>query len=159
MVWTQFHDMHSGGGQKLKWARIYIEAPEKEAEIIFQNRFGRNPNRVTCTCCGPDYSLTESDTLEQATGFERGCAYAYVDSKGREYTEDEAWVSGKGIVLKGVKGRYVERQATKFTMGGKYRTVEQYLTDKSVLVIRKKDIKATERKGDLREEGYVWAGS
>ncbi len=33
-MWTQFHDMHSGGGQKLAWARIYIEAPEREAAQI-----------------------------------------------------------------------------------------------------------------------------
>lgn len=75
MPWTQFWDMHSGGGQKLKWAKIYIEAPEKEAISVFYSRFGRNPHRVTCTCCGEDYSITESDTLEEATAYHRGCKW------------------------------------------------------------------------------------
>jgi hypothetical protein len=29
-----------------------------EAEVIFQNRFKRNPNRVTCTCCGDPAAAT-----------------------------------------------------------------------------------------------------
>lgn len=37
-MWTEFWDMHSGGGQKEKWAKIYIEAPEEEARVIFYNR-------------------------------------------------------------------------------------------------------------------------
>ena len=71
MKWTHFHDMRSGGGLKEKWGHIYIEAPEKEAKIIFFNRFGHNPERVTCPCCGEDYSSSEYDTLEDATGYER----------------------------------------------------------------------------------------
>jgi len=51
-------DMHSGGDLKEKWQYIYIEAPEEEAKVIFYNRFGHNPNRVTCTCCGKDYSIS-----------------------------------------------------------------------------------------------------
>jgi len=66
-------DMHSGGGQKLEWSCIYIEAPEAEARVIFQNAFGRDPDNVTCNCCGQDYSVTESFSLAQATGFERNC--------------------------------------------------------------------------------------
>lgn len=54
-------DMHSGGGQKLDFSILYIEAPEDEAIGVFYNRFGRNPHRVTCTCCGPDYSVREVD--------------------------------------------------------------------------------------------------
>ena len=63
--WTEFMDMHSGGGQKLDWAYIYIEAPLEEAKVIFYNRFGRNPDRVTCTCCGADYWVHEEDDIRE----------------------------------------------------------------------------------------------
>jgi transcription elongation factor Elf1 len=125
-------DMHSGGGQKEKWAYIFIEAPEEEAQVIFQNRFGHNPNRVTCTCCGEDYSIDESPTLEEITAYYRGCDY---DEEAR---------------------KYVEKQATKYACGRKYATLEEYLKDKDILVIYEKDILPEERKGELREQGYVW---
>ena len=63
--------MHSGGDLKEQWAHIFIEAPKNEAEIIFYNRFGHSPDRVTCTCCGEDYAVDESDSLEQATTYLR----------------------------------------------------------------------------------------
>ena len=63
-MWTCFFDMSSGGDEKEKWSVIWIEAPQKEAEIIFYNRFGHNPHRVTCTCCGADYSISEHETLD-----------------------------------------------------------------------------------------------
>lgn len=72
MPWTQFMDMHSGGGSKEDQQYIYIEAPGREAVVIFYNRFGHNPHRVTCTCCGSDYSISESATLDEATQYERG---------------------------------------------------------------------------------------
>ena len=70
-MWTKFWDMHSGGGQKLDWAKIYIQAPEEEAVVIFSNRFGRDPENVTCNCCGEDYSVSESKTLGEATEYHR----------------------------------------------------------------------------------------
>jgi len=69
--WTQFWDMHSGGGLKEKWHYIYIQAPKKEAITIFYNRFGHNPNRVTCTCCGEDYAIDESASLDLVTKYQR----------------------------------------------------------------------------------------
>lgn len=69
-MWTKFMDMYSGGSLKEKWEYIYIEAPQKEAELIFYNRFGHNPNRVSCTCCGNDYSISESESLEESTGYD-----------------------------------------------------------------------------------------
>jgi len=72
MVWTHFHDMHSGGGQKLAWAHIYIEAPEAVAADYLVSRFGRSPYNVTCDCCGDDYSVSEELTLEAASWYERG---------------------------------------------------------------------------------------
>lgn len=71
-MWTRFMDMHSGGGQKEKYAYIYIEAGMKEAKVIFYNRFGHSADRVTCTCCGEDYSAYEEGTLEEITQYERG---------------------------------------------------------------------------------------
>ncbi len=70
-MWTRFMDMHSGGNQKLDWAYIYIEAPEAAAREIFEGKFGRNPYNVTCDCCGEDYSISEDETLEQATKYNR----------------------------------------------------------------------------------------
>mgnify|MGYP000151949543 FL=1 len=72
MVWTQFWDMYSGGRTKIgDFERIYIEAPEERAIEVFRERFGRDPNNVTCECCGEDYITTGSPTLEEATSFDR----------------------------------------------------------------------------------------
>jgi hypothetical protein len=60
-------DMRSGGSQKEEWPYIIIEAPIKEAKAIFYNRFGHDPTRVTCTCCGEDYLIKEAGSLEQLT--------------------------------------------------------------------------------------------
>jgi len=163
--WTKFWDMHSGGSQKLDWAFIFIEAPLKEAEIIFQNRFGRKPNRVTCTGCGSDYSIDEGDSLEQLTGYHRNCRYGYFDKKGKEITKDEAWVCGEGMV-NGATAKYVEKQDEEKSAWGKFLPFEKFLKtrkfgrgltgEEKVLVIFKEDIKPGEREGELEEEGYVW---
>lgn len=76
MNWTLFWDMHSGGDQKEEFSKIYIEAPIDEAKVVFYNRFGHNPERVTCTCCGEDYSIDESKTLEEASAYHRGCKWS-----------------------------------------------------------------------------------
>ena len=127
-MWTLFWDMHSGSGLKEKWSKIFIEAPRKEAEIIFYHRFRHNPYRVTCTCCGEDYSVEEEKSLKQLTGYHRNCA----DDKSGKYIE---------------KPRYEKKS---------YQTLAQYLKNKDVLVIRKKDIKPIERIGSLPRQGYVW---
>lgn len=75
-MFTRFMDMHSGGRTKLPpYEYIYIEAPEKEARIIFQNRFDRDPDHVTCQCCGNDYSVSESNSLASASAYDRGCKW------------------------------------------------------------------------------------
>lgn len=71
MVWTQFSDSHSGGGQKLTWGHIFIEAPQDEARLLFMEAFGRDPDNITCACCGRDFSVFEDATLEEATAFHR----------------------------------------------------------------------------------------
>ena len=75
-MWTRFMDMYSGGGSKENgYEYIYIEAPREEAQVIFYNRFGHNPNRVSCTCCGEDYSISEEITLERASAYDRNCRW------------------------------------------------------------------------------------
>lgn len=69
---TLFWDMHSGGGLKEPpYHLIYIELPEEKARVYFYNQFGHSPDRVTCTCCGPDYAVYESASLLEASEYHR----------------------------------------------------------------------------------------
>lgn len=128
-MWTRFMDMHSGGGLKEAFAHCYIEAPEAEAKVIFYNRFGHNPERVTCTCCGEDYSISSEESLDQITAFERGCAW---DKEQKKYIEAKGnlWLD--------------------------YHTLDEWLALPNACVIYAKDIKDDERTGDVPEQGYVW---
>lgn len=130
--WTHFHDMHSGGGLKEKFSHIFIQAPEKEAKVIFYKRFGHNPERISCTCCGEDYAISEHQSLEQATGFERGCKF-----------DNDA-------------NAYVEEPSTDEWMSNVYITLDEYKARPDVLVISANEIKGDERKGDVPAQGYVW---
>lgn len=122
-------DMHSGGRSKERWEYIYIQAPEAQAKIVFYNRFGHSPDRVSCTCCGQDYSVNESPTLEEVTAYERGCAY-----ENKEWVEhgdeDRSWRP--------------------------YQTIEQYRASGKHKFITADEITADERTGELPEQGYIW---
>ncbi len=131
-MWTQFFDMCSGGGQKEDWSHIYIEAPEDEAVVIFYNRFGHSPHRVTCTCCGEDYSIHEYETLAEASAYERNCKW---DKKLKKYVEEAD------------KSRYSSL---------KHIPLEDYIKGDGVLVIYAEDIKPEEREGEVPQQGYVW---
>lgn len=134
MPFTLFWDMYSGGGCKEKpYDKIIIEAPEQEAKIIFYNRFGHNPERVTCTCCGEDYSIREAPTLEQLTAFHRGCAW---DKASHGYIEK------------------VDPRKEKY--GGKLVSLRQYLKQPNVLFIPADQIKPEERVGKVPVQGYIW---
>lgn len=128
-MWTTFWDMHSGGSQKEKWSKGFIEAPEGEAVSVFYARFGHNPNRVTCTCCGEDYSISENETLAKATAFHRNCEWDKVE------------------------GGYVERPRSDY---GEYMTLDEYIASDDVMVIYASDITANERTREVPQEGYVW---
>lgn len=130
MVWTQFNDMHSGGNTKEDYEHIYIEAPEDEAISVFYNRFDRNPNRVSCSCCGEDYSISQSPSLEEATAYERGCDF-----------------EGNG---------YVERARVFREYTYPYMTLEQYLLQDDVFVIRADEIENHERYTEVPQSGWVW---
>lgn len=132
MKWTQFMDMHSGGGLKEPYQYIYIEAPEADAQIIFYNRFGHNPERVSCTCCGDDYSIDDSDSLEQATAYNRGCKW------------DD------------VNGGYLEEKDDRYSFSDKYTTLDEYMLKEDVLFIHADDIKPEEREGTIPEQGFIW---
>lgn len=56
-MWTLFIDNHTGGYSKEKFDRILIEAKEAVAVRVFFARFGHRYDRVSCTCCGPDYGV------------------------------------------------------------------------------------------------------
>ena len=138
-MFTQFWDMHSGGSSKEAQQFIYIEAPEAIAKVIFFNRFGHNPSRVSCTCCGEDYSISEDSSLEQLTGYHRGCMSVKVPSVGR-YQE---WT-------------YIEQGDPKDSSWRPYIELADYLLQSDVLVIYEADIKADERVGEVATEGWVW---
>lgn len=153
-MWTSFMDMHSGGKLKeKKYKYIYIEAPKEEAIKIFYNRFGHNPDRVSCTCCGEDYSIDEKETLEQVTAFQRGCRYAYFKD-GQEISEHEGWKVRKGL-LPGVTAKYVEEGGGRWSFN-KYIQLKNYLKQKNILIIYKDKIKKKERQGAAPEQGFVW---
>lgn len=79
-MWTQFWDMRSGGGTKEPpYEKIYIEAPEEEAQVIFYNRFGHAADRVTRSCCGEDYSVLSHKSLAKLTDFHRRPARTLLD--------------------------------------------------------------------------------
>ena len=143
-MWTCFWDMHSGGRTKEEpYEKIYIEAPEAEAKVIFYNRFGHNPERVSCTCCGLDYSISEAKTLAQASGYHRHCQY-----DGKKYVEK--WDDS---ILKYCN---TEQEKEFHRNRDRHMTVKEYNKQKDVLVIRASEIKAEERIGDVPQEGYVW---
>lgn len=153
MAWTRFMDMHSGGGSKEDFELLFIEAPEDEAKVIFYNRFGHNPERVTCTCCGDDYSISEYETLEEATAYDRGLRWGMPvgERSGGRYIE--------------VGEELPEGWEYRFYYGGEEPlTVADYLAaehtgrwrDGRPVVIRADEIKPEERKGSIPEQGYVW---
>jgi hypothetical protein len=131
MSWTRFKDMHSGGGCKEPpYELIHIESDLETAKKIFFNKFGHNPERVTCTCCGDDYLINEDKTLEQQTGYERGCMYR--------------------------EKRYMEEADPKSFHA--YETMENYRARNDVLIIPKEEITEEMKTGEVPEQGYVWVG-
>jgi len=157
-MWTQFWDMHSGGGQKEKWAYIYIEAKEDEAKIIFYNRFGHNPERVTCTCCGDDYSISSKGDLAQLTGFHRNCRNLVTpqDPKTRLYKNDDPVIRKHLYLEDGEKPPEGYEIDITFRRWREYQTLEEYKDNDDVLIIYDKDIKPEECIGQVPKQGYVW---
>ncbi len=140
MTWTRFMDMHSGGGLKESpFAYIFIQADEEKAKLIFYNVFGHNPDRVTCTCCGSDYSIDSEESLESATAFERGC----------EFVTDYAEEGG---------GHYIEAQATKYSFDREYQSITDFMMRDDNKFITQGEIAEHPEwtQGSVPEQGYVW---
>lgn len=152
-IWTRFMDMYSGGGNKEKWSIILIQAPENEAKTIFYNRFGHNPGRVSCTCCGEDYSISYG-TLEEITAYDRGCRSIRKKGCNRydPLPKGISWYLEPGE--NPPNGYEVDDIWSNNKKGGI--TVEEYLKKESVLVIYEEDIKPEERVGSIPEQGYTW---
>jgi hypothetical protein len=158
-MWTRFMDMHSGGGCKEPpYEYIYIEAPQAEAELVFYNRFGHNPNRVSCTCCGDDYTITEDESLANITGYDRGCESGYVLPSGEEIfgeKSDGFWYALPRERSHELKPVHFERKSSR-KWAGEYVTLEQYFTRENVLKIPATEIKPEERVGKLPHQGYFY---
>lgn len=73
--WTHFMDMHSGGRAKDKFEHCYIQANKKMAIKIFRIKFGHDPEKVACSCCGENYSIHEGESLSQLSAFYRNCKW------------------------------------------------------------------------------------
>jgi hypothetical protein len=72
---TRFMDMHSGGHLKTPYTHIYIDEPLGEAVRTFKELFKRDPNNITCKCCGEDFVYEEYESLEEATAYDRKCEW------------------------------------------------------------------------------------
>ncbi len=71
-MFFRFFDMASGGRDKTKYETIIIEADnEEQAAQVFEDKFEIDPYNTTCDCCGPDYSISEYETLELAERFDK----------------------------------------------------------------------------------------
>ena len=174
-MYTRFHAMHSGGGLKeAPYDKIYIEVPEEEAKVIFYNRFGHSPDRVTCTCCGEDYSYDDGESLAQLSAYDRNAAYEYFYVDNGEKAEgvgrwgrNAMWDRERRVHVyngRDVEGRYVEEAsldhmeygASREECESRYQSVADYFAGENVLVIYAEDITDDERRGTVPSQGYVW---
>jgi len=159
--WTLFWDMHSGGSLKEPpYDKIYIEISREVAERVFQAKFGHNPNRVTCTCCGEDYSISDYDTLEEASAYHRNCIWAEPkrpDNYNKlSFQEQCEW-------SKIHPGGWFESLNT---VPNDWRTdsksdkdvipLQEYVSRKNIKVICANEITDAEKNTELGGRGYVW---
>jgi hypothetical protein len=153
--------MNSGGGQKEKWGQIFIEAPRDEAIAVFYARFGHNPERVSCTCCGEDYAIDTDGSLAAITAYERRLRSVqrsdgqrrepdvYPTQNGTSYLEPGEEVP-EGFKLSDLTRHYDphgEKQG---------QTLGDYLAKGDALVIYAIDIAPSERSAEVPKQGYVW---
>lgn len=129
MAWTHFLDNCCGGTKEGSLEHIFIEAGVDEAKVIFYNRFGHSPSRVSCTFCGDDYSTSEYATLEEASAGQRGAEF----------------VNGQDGPQQGVAYAWQN-----------YVVLDDYVKHNDVLVIRANEVTAKERKGKLPQQGWIW---
>lgn len=71
-MWISFWDMHSGGGTKTDYEKIFIEANDEDHAVeIFETEFNECPYDVACECCGSNFSVDVYETLDEATKYHR----------------------------------------------------------------------------------------
>lgn len=161
LIWTQFWDMHSGGDIKEEYQYIYIESEsEEQAKIIFYNRFGHSPNRVSCTCCGEDYAIESHKDIKQLTGYHRGCLSLSVPrDKNGLYMNDLPEIQNGLYVENGEEppaGFVISKISMDLKQYQKYQTLEEYKKNDNVLFIYFSDVKDEEKYGEVPKQGYVW---
>ena len=94
-MWTMFYDTCSGGEIKEPpYELIFIESDENEAKGIFYARFGHNPERVTCTCCGDDYAISSEESFDEITKYHRETRYG-----SGEYVTTESFSARKDVLI------------------------------------------------------------
>lgn len=157
-MWTRFMDMHSGGDQKEPFAHLLVEAPEAEAKVVFYNLFGHNPDRVTCTCCGPDYSIDEHHSIEEATAYDRGLRFA-MDARGSAARSEPDYKDGlylepgqkvpEGMTVSGIGNL---RNADQVSMDEFLSNLDRH----GYKIIRATEISDRDRRGEVPDQGYVW---
>lgn len=148
-MWTKFWDMNSGGGTKEQWSLIFIEAPEEEAIAVFYNRFGHDPNRVTCACCGSDYSISEEESLTEITGYHRN-AISASPKDGRK--KGHGYFDRVEDIPDGWEQSSYKRYRTEVT------SLEDFINDDDVKVIFAEGISDDERDAYIPESGWVYLG-
>jgi len=99
---TRFMDMHSGGHLKTPYTHIYIDEPLGEAVKTFRDLFKRDPDNVTCKCCGEDFVYEEYSSLEEATAYDRKANWDDIKQRYSNKTAKisvKEYFSGKNKVL------------------------------------------------------------
>ena len=64
--YTIFYDMSSGGSEKESFSKLAVRLPENEAREWFEKTYNRDPDNVTCSCCGEDYAVYEKADTDGA---------------------------------------------------------------------------------------------
>jgi hypothetical protein len=96
---TRFMDMHSGGRLKTPYTHIYIDEPLGEAIRTFKELFKRDPDNVTCKCCGEDFVYEEYESLEEATAYDRKCDWVNGKYNKNSGMTVEEYFSGNNKVI------------------------------------------------------------
>tara|TARA_R110002153_G_C13182201_1_gene485186 strand:+ start:511 stop:726 length:216 start_codon:yes stop_codon:yes gene_type:complete len=58
--------MASGGSRKESFEKLAVRLPENEAREWFDRTYNRDPDNVTCECCGEDYAVYEEAGTDKA---------------------------------------------------------------------------------------------
>ncbi len=148
--WTTFMDMHSGGRLKASHQWIVIEAPQALAELVFYNRFGHNPNRITCTCCGEDYSVSEHENSRD--GIRYHWRWGSIYGKRARKHSDVRVAALQAMAEQNDSPQ--EAENARIAIRRQKRALQW--TRQNVLFIKHEDIQPHEKVGSVPVEGWVW---